>query len=132
MFIVMTQTLENYGAHAEDGKFSSGNAYWKFKGGDTYLVEDLDRPQDATAFIAALVMENDLGYKEYPAEVMTVAEWEQTLPDDAGEMQSSRDYYLSQVKRVSPKTVAVLSDRHARTGITEEAVSYTHLRAHET
>ena len=123
MFIVMTQTLENYGAHAEDGKFSSGNAYWKFKGGDTYLVEDLDRPQDATAFIAALVMENDLGYKEYPAEVMTVAEWEQTLPDDAGEMQSSRDYYLSQVKRVSPKTVAVLSDRHAQTGITEEELA---------
>jgi acyl carrier protein phosphodiesterase len=68
-------------------------------------------------------MENDLGYKEYPAETMTVAEWEQTLPDDAGEMQSSRDYYLSQVKRVSPKTVAVLSDRHAQSGITEEELA---------
>jgi hypothetical protein len=54
---------------------------------------------------------------------MTVAEWEQTLPDDAGEMQSSRDYYLSQVKRVSPKTVAVLSDRHAQSGITEEELA---------
>jgi hypothetical protein len=85
MFIVMTQTLENYGAHSEDGKFSSGNAYWKFKGGDTYLVE----------------------------ETMTVAEWEQTLPDDAGEMQSSRDYYLSQVKRVSPNT------QKTKQGVTE-------------
>ena len=104
MFIVTTQTLENYGAHAESGKFADGNAYWKFKGGDTYLVEDLDRPQDATAFVAAMVMNNDIGYKEYPAETMTVAEWEQTLPDDAGEPQSTRDYYLSQVKRVSPNT----------------------------
>ena len=104
MFIVNTQTLENYGAHCEDGKFASGNAYWKFKGGDTYLVEDLDRPQDAMAFVAALVMENDLGYKEFPQDVMTVTEWEKTLPDDAGEPNSSREYYLSKVIRVSPET----------------------------
>jgi len=116
MFIVMTQTLENYGAHCEDGKFSSGNHYWKFKGGDTYLVEDLDRPQDATAFVAALVMENGIGYKEYPTETMTVSEWEQTLPDDAGEMQSCRDYYLSQVIRVSPTAPKDFSKK----GIKEE------------
>ena len=47
MFIVSTQVLENYGAHAESGKFADGQNYWKFKGGDTYLVEDLDREQDA-------------------------------------------------------------------------------------
>jgi hypothetical protein len=88
MFIVTTQTLENYGAHAESGKFSDGQNYWKFKGGDTYLVEDLDREQDAVAFVAALVMDNGIGYKEYPSE-----------------MQSCRDYYLSQVIRVSPNTV---------------------------
>ena len=58
MFIVTTQTLENYGAHSESGKFSDGQNYWKFKGGDTYLVEDLDREQDAVAFVAALVMDN--------------------------------------------------------------------------
>lgn len=104
MFVVITQILENYGAHCEDGKFESGNAYWKFKGGDTYLVEDLDREQDAIAFVAALVMENDIGFKEFPSAVMTVMEWADTLPDDAGEPQSSRKYYLSQVKRVSPNT----------------------------
>jgi hypothetical protein len=60
-----------------------------------------------------MVMNNDIGYKEYPAETMTVAEWEQTLPDDAGEMQSSRDYYLSQVKRVSPNT------QKTKQGVTE-------------
>jgi len=104
MFIVTTQTLENYGAHADSGKFADGHSYWKFKGGDTYLVEDLDREQDAMAFVAALVMENDIGFKEFPSAVMTVMEWADTLPDDAGEPQSSRKYYLSQVKRVSPNT----------------------------
>ena len=123
MFIVTTQTLENYGAHCEDGKFSSNNAYWKFKGGSTYLVEDLDRPQDATAFVAALVMENNLGYKEYPAEVYTVTEWAEQLPDDAGEMQSSRDYYLSQVIRVSPKQPASAKCCIGK-GMTEEEVEW--------
>ena len=105
MFIVTTQTLENYGAHSESGKFADGQNYWKFKGGDTYLVEDLDREQDAMAFVAALVMENGIGYKEYPSAIMTVQEWAADLPDDAGDVQSCREYYLSQVIRVSPKTM---------------------------
>jgi len=104
MFIVHTQTLENYGAHVESGRFDDGNAYWKFKGGDTYLVEDLDRPADAMAFVAALVMENSIGFKEYPCEVQTYDQWLRDLPDDAGEPQSSRDYYISVLKRVSPNT----------------------------
>ena len=103
MFIVTTQTLENYGAHAESGLYADGQNYWKFKGGDTYLVEDLDRAADAMAFVAALVMENDLGYKEFPNAVMTVQEWADTLLDDGGEPQSCRDYELKTVKRVSPK-----------------------------
>ena len=103
MFIVTTQTIENYGAHAESGLYADGQNYWKFKGGDTYLVEDLDRAADAMAFVAALVMENDLGYKEFPNAVMTVMEWADTLPDDGGEPQSCRDYELKTVKRVSPK-----------------------------
>ena len=102
MFIVTTQVLENYGAHDDSGKYADGMNYWKFKSGSDYLVEDLDREQDAIAFVAALVMENGIGYKEYPSDVMTVQDWAAGLPDDAGEMQSSRDYYLSNVKRVSP------------------------------
>ena len=69
MFIVTTQTLENYGAHSESGKFADGQNYWKFKGGDTYLVEDLDREQDAVAFVPViakrfLLSRNDSGYRE--------------------------------------------------------------------
>ena len=123
MFIVMTQTLENYGTHCESGKFSDGQSYWKFKGGDTYLVEDLDREQDAIAFIAALVMENDIGYKEYPSAVMTVQEWAADLPDDAGEQQSCRDYYLSQVVRVSPETTTCRDGRRTLKGMSEAELS---------
>ena len=99
MFVVITQILENYGAHCEDGKFESGNAYWKFKGGDTYLVEDLDREQDAIAFVAALVMENDIGYKEYPAEVMTWNEYWDSIKSDEEDYQN---FQLDRIQVVSP------------------------------
>ena len=97
-YAVHMQTLENYGAHDEDGKFANGNAYWKFKGGDEYLVEDLDRIQDAVAFVAAQAMYNSVGAKEFPIEWMTEAEWIAQLPDDA----EYRDFLKSQVKVVSP------------------------------
>jgi hypothetical protein len=75
-FIVTTQGLENYGSHCEDGKFSSGNHYWKFKSGTEYIVSGLERPQDAMAFVAAIGLENGIGWKEFPSEVITENEWE--------------------------------------------------------
>jgi len=36
--LITTQYLENYGAHSENGKFEDGNAYWKFKGGEQYVI----------------------------------------------------------------------------------------------
>lgn len=98
-FVITTQFLENYGAHAEDGKFSSGNAYWKMKGGTDYLVTGLDRIQDAVAFVAAISMENGIGGKEFPVEWKTESEWFDDLPDD----EEYRDFLLEQVVRVNPK-----------------------------
>jgi len=80
-FVIHTQFLENYGAHCEDGKFSSGNAYWKMKGGDTYVVCGLDRVQDAVAFVAAKCMTNNLHAKEFPIEWETEEEWIAKLMD---------------------------------------------------
>ncbi|HAW04752.1 MAG TPA: hypothetical protein DCW83_08690 [Saprospirales bacterium] len=81
MFVVKTQILENYGSHAEDGKFSSGNAYWKMKGGNDYIVHDLDRAQDALAFVAAKYTSNDLDWKEFPTEVITWDAWQEELTE---------------------------------------------------
>ena len=78
-FVITTQFLENYGAHCEDGKFSSGNAYWKMKGGTDYIVSGLDRIQDAVAYVAALCMANNIGWKEFPVEFLTYAEWDAQL-----------------------------------------------------
>ena len=99
MFVIKTQILENYGAHCEDGKFSSGNAYWKMKGGTDYLVYGLDRIQDAVAYVAALCMENSLGWKEFPVEFLTEAEWEAQLSDYDDEYQ---EFIYSQVRHVNP------------------------------
>ena len=100
-FVITTQILENYGAHSEDGKFSSGNAYWKMKGGNDYIVQDLDRIQDAVAFVAAIAMDNTIGYKEFPVEWMTEEEWNSKLPTD----QEYRDFLKQHAMVVSPKKV---------------------------
>ena len=100
-FVIHTQTLENYGAHAEDGKFASGNAYWKFKPGTTYIVSDCERVQDAAAFVMAAFSENGLGWKEYPADYMDIYEWLDKMEED------DEDYQQFQKEcavLVSPKT----------------------------
>lgn len=44
--VINTQFKENYGAHDWDGKGECPQ-YWKFKGGDTYVVEaSLEQAQD--------------------------------------------------------------------------------------
>lgn len=97
-FVITTQILENYGAHCEDGKFSSGNAYWKMKGGNDYLVTGLDRIQDAVAFVAATAMENSIAWKEFPTGWKTESEWLAGLPDD----EEYREFLLDQLQQVSP------------------------------
>jgi len=74
-FVIHTQFLENYGAHSGEGTFAAGEAYWKMKGGDTYIVKDLDRIQDAIAFVAAKTMYNGIGAKEFPVEWEDFNEW---------------------------------------------------------
>ena len=97
-FVITTQFLENYGAHQGSGTFAAGEAYWKMKGGSDYLVQDLDRIQDAVAFVAAIAIQNGLGAKEFPVEWKTEAEWIAELPDDA----DYRDFLKEQVLVVSP------------------------------
>ena len=97
-FVISTQTIENYGAHAGDGKFSSGNAYWKFKGGTDYIVSGLDRIADAAAFVMAKAGENSLGYKEFPIEMQTYDEWVAKLPED----EEYREFLTKTARRVSP------------------------------
>jgi hypothetical protein len=99
-FVVHTQFLENYGAHCEDGRFSSGNAYWKMKGGDTYVVSGLDRIQDAVAFVAALSIENGLGAKEFPTHWTTYDEWMADLADDS---EDYRAYQIESARQVDPR-----------------------------
>ena len=100
-FVVHTQTLENYGAHAESGKFADGMAYWKFKGGDTYVVSGLDRMQDAVAFVAAIGMENNISFKEFPCHYTTYDEWLAELADDS---EDYREYQMESAKQVDPAT----------------------------
>jgi hypothetical protein len=75
--LVTTQYLENYGAHSENGKFVDGNAYWKFKGGEQYVISsNFPFEANAVAFMSAyLQKDNDSRYGK-----QLVTDWEM-LPE---------------------------------------------------
>ena len=75
--LVTTQYLENYGAHSENGKFVDGNAYWKFKGGEQYVISsNFPFEANAVAFMSAyLQKDNDSCYGK-----QLVTDWEM-LPE---------------------------------------------------
>ena len=100
-FVVMTQGLENYGAHAESGAFADNNHYWKFKGGTTYIVSDVEREQDAVAFVMAAFSDNGLGWKEFPVEWETEADWLEKLEEDDADY---RQFKMECAYKVSPQT----------------------------
>ena len=100
MIVVHTQYLENYGAHAKSGKFADDNHYWKMKGGRTFVVDDLDRPEDAIAFIMAGFGDNTISWKEYPIKTQTLTEWLDSVEVDA----YTKDFYKDYALYVSPKT----------------------------
>lgn len=65
--VILTQFCENYGAHDWDGKGECPQ-YWKFKGGDTYIVDvTLQEAQDKSFYAAvAKCIEHSSNYsKEY-------------------------------------------------------------------
>jgi hypothetical protein len=103
-FVVSTQGLENYGAHQDSGRFAAGEAYWKFKSGTDYLVTGLDRAQDAMAFVAAIGIENGIGWKEFPVEVKTLDEFRKEFGNLEDEY--NREYFdfkMSIIKKVDPR-----------------------------
>jgi hypothetical protein len=99
--VVHTQGIENYGAHAESGKFDDNQHYWKFKGGTTYVVSDVDREQDAVAFVMAAFSENGIGWKEFPTHWESENEWLMGMADDD---QDYQDFKQEHALRVSPIT----------------------------
>lgn len=48
--ILLTQYRENYGAHDWDGKGECPQ-YWKNKGGDCYVITDVDASDDLAAVV---------------------------------------------------------------------------------
>lgn len=69
------------------------------KAGNDYIVSTLDRIQDAAAFVAALCMENDISYKEFPVTFRSYDEWKEELGKLSPEY---AEFLESNAIRVSP------------------------------
>ena len=86
--VIQTQVRENYGAHTWDGKGACPQ-YWKFKGGNTYVVPNLTVAQtlkikdQGIPTLTALLEERSEGFEEYVVDwsiqdddVVVCEEWE--------------------------------------------------------
>ena len=63
--VIHTQHEENYGAHDWDGQGECPQR-WKFKGGDTYVVENATfSPLETQTFVDTYINESNEGWKEY-------------------------------------------------------------------
>lgn len=67
--VIQTQILENYAAHDENYSHGVDEAYWKAKGGNTYVVEGVSI-EDAQSegyydTIFDLITENNPSFQEY-------------------------------------------------------------------
>ena len=98
-FVVKTQYLENYGAHDGEGRFKNGQAHWKFKGGNEYVVSDVERAADAMAFVMAKYSNNNIHFKEFPTEVKSLEDWVEELNELDAEY---RAFIKSQAVECSP------------------------------
>jgi hypothetical protein len=73
--IIQTQYKENYAAHNEDYEHGVSEPYWKFKGGSSYLIADIDFIN--TEYLEGLVEETAFIHSyENPASMEYVLDWE--------------------------------------------------------
>ena len=73
--IIQTQYKENYASHNEDYVHGVSESYWKFKGGSSYLVTDIDFIN--TEYLEGLVNETAFIHSyENPASMEYVLDWE--------------------------------------------------------
>jgi hypothetical protein len=71
--VIYTQVYENY-AWREDGTLGTGpDAYWKAKGGDEYVIRDIESQEDATMAVMGLRKDIEQATDAYTE---TIVDWE--------------------------------------------------------
>lgn len=118
--VIHTQCKENYGAHNWDGK-GEVPQYWKFKGGSTYVVENITKPQmdkilsEGIPTLTKMIESYDEAFEEY------IIDWE-FIGDSETAWEEWQDPWV--LKFVSGKWVATRQPSHWAKPVEE---SYTML-----
>jgi len=104
--VIQTQIRENYGAHDWDGTGACPQ-YWKFKGGETYVIPGLSVEQvmrvkeQGVPTLTALIESRNEGFEEY------ILDWS-ILDDDAvvcEEWETPFELFWEQGRWVARRTV---------------------------
>ncbi len=106
--LISTQCLENYGAHTENGKFEDGNAYWKFKGGDRYIIStNSSQVANAVAFLSAYLHKNqDVYGKEIIVDHEVICDDWESEEEGWDPIEIDIEEYFEILKRIKKKRAA--------------------------
>lgn len=99
-YIVETQFLENYATHDWDGKGECPH-YWKFKGGDDFLVSGFDREQDALAYVALNHCYAENGAIQSAVKISEYMDWKFDLLDNDGTFGEYAEFIISKLVSVN-------------------------------
>lgn len=90
--LISTQVLENYGAHDWDGKGSCPQ-YWKAKGGNDYVVKNIDpnRAADIATWACGEIEQDNEYFREF------AVNWEVVADDYLTEFERSQLEYDGEI-----------------------------------
>ena len=99
--LITTQTQENYGAHDWDGEGECPQ-YWKFKGGNDYVVKkfkDVNKATDTVMALRSQIESDNYAFREW------VVAWEVVADDYLTEFEQSQLDYEGKIT-YGPKELA--------------------------
>tara|TARA_R100000329_G_scaffold38824_1_gene36550 strand:+ start:350 stop:805 length:456 start_codon:yes stop_codon:yes gene_type:complete len=118
-YVVTTQYIENY---ADD----KAENYWKFKGGQTYLVYNCNKMADAVSYIDDMFTSNSRAYKVFPVKWQTLDEYVDDLKKSNEDEEYLR-YILDGIRVVSPEKT-----RHSIEEKTHDGKTYHEIHPKDT
>lgn len=102
--VVTTQDIENY---ADDKKEN----YWKFKGGQTFVVYGCNKMADAVSFISETFLHNGRAFKSFPTNWLPLDDFIKELKADNTNCPEYIDYTLETLRCVSAESGADREER---------------------
>jgi hypothetical protein len=129
--VIHTQYRENYGAHDWDGTGECPQ-YWKFKGGNTYVVPNFKDFNNVNGVISKLIAEAGITYKNYGSEEY-ILDWDIVPHSEkvCEDWETPTEIFIHKDKITAMKVIDNREDGWLKREILEQTETWTMLPENE-